>query len=70
METDLLGQGLGLMLAGMGVVFVFLSVLVGATALMSRIVMRFQPATGPPLHDEEIAAISAAIRHHRSRQKE
>ncbi len=69
MEADLLSRGLELMLAGMGVVFVFLTLLVGATTLMSRIVMRFRPANAPP-DDEEIAAITAAIARHRSRRQD
>jgi oxaloacetate decarboxylase gamma subunit len=38
MQTSLIDQGLDLMLYGMGTVFVFLIILVFATALMSRIV--------------------------------
>ena len=70
MEGDLLGQGLELMLAGMSVVFVFLTVLVGAITLMSRVVMRFQPANVSPDNEEEIAAITAAIARHRSRRQD
>ena len=70
MEADLLGQGLELMLAGMSVVFVFLTVLVGAITLMSRIVMRFQPANASPGSEDEIAAITAAIALHRSRRQD
>lgn len=70
MEADLLRQGLELMLAGMGVVFVFLTVLVGAITLMSRVVMRFQPANVSPDNEEEIAAITAAIARHRSRRQD
>ena len=70
METDFLRQGLGLMLAVMGVVFVLLTVLVGAITLMSRIVMRFQPANASPDNEEEIAAITAAIARHRSRRQD
>jgi len=69
MEDDLLSQGLELMLAGMGVVFVFLTLLVGATTLMSRVVMRFRPANAPPDDEEEIAAITAAIAHHRAERQ-
>lgn len=58
------------MLAGMGVVFVFLSVLVGATALMSGVVMRFQPSITSRDKEEEIAAITAAIARHRSRKND
>lgn len=66
METDVLGQGLELLLAGMGTVFVFLTLLVFATSLMSRLVLRWQP---PPkvadASDEEVAAIGAAIARYR-----
>jgi oxaloacetate decarboxylase gamma subunit len=79
MNPDLLRQGLELMLAGMGAVFVFLTLLVFATSLMSRLVLRLQatPVTGggarpPARHDErereEIAAIAAAIELHRRRR--
>jgi len=66
MANSLINEGLTLMLVGMGTVFVFLTVLVGATTLMSRLVMRFTP--GPAAggdSDEEIAAIAAAIAAHR-----
>ncbi len=68
MEAGLLAQGVELMLVGMGTVFVFLTLLVGATTLMSSIVMRRQPAesAGAPT-DEEIVAISAAIARHRQK---
>ena len=70
MENELLARGVELMLVGMGTVFVFLTALVAATTLMSRLVMRFAPATpvqddGPD--DAEIAAISAAIAAYRKR---
>lgn len=70
MEGDLLGQGFELMLAGMSVVFVFLTVLVGAITLMSRVVMRFQPANASPGNEEEIAAITVAIARHRSKRQD
>lgn len=56
------------MLAGMGTVFVFLTVLVIAMTLMSRLIARFQPVpaeSGPS--DDEIAAIAAAVARHRSK---
>lgn len=66
MQGDLINQGLTLMLAGMGTVFVFLTALVIAMAIMSRIVMRFQPVGKPAgVTDDEVAAISAAITTHR-----
>lgn len=65
---NMLNAGLELMLAGMGTVFLFLTLLVGATMLMSSLVQRFfVPAstldTDPS--SEELAAISAAIHQHR-----
>ena len=59
-------QGLTLMLAGMGTVFVFLTTLVIVMTLMSAAVSRLQPASSEP-SGEELAAISAAITKHRSR---
>ena len=70
MAGTLIDQGFTLMLVGMGTVFVFLTALVIAMTLMSRLVCRFQPlpppADGP---DDEIAAISAAIAAHRREQR-
>ena len=66
MENELIDQGLKLMLAGMGTVFVFLTALVIVTTLMSRILMRWYPdAMQAELTDDEVAAISAAIAAHR-----
>ena len=70
MEQDLIYQGVTLMLVGMGTVFVFLTALVIAMSVMAALVARTQPAaveTGNG--DEEIAAISAAIRQHRRAQQ-
>lgn len=54
------------MLVGMGTVFLFLALLVGATSLMSRVVMRMQPESSTSDQEaEEIAAITAAIALHR-----
>jgi oxaloacetate decarboxylase gamma subunit len=41
MQATLIEQGLNLMLFGMGTVFVFLTILVFSTLLMSRLVSRF-----------------------------
>ncbi len=54
------------MMVGMTTVFVFLTLLVFATSLMSSLVRRLTPA--PPAGDElTIAAIAGAIRMHRAR---
>ena len=66
MEENLLELGAVLMIAGMGTVFVFLTVLVGAMSLMAATVRRFQPALpDDEVTPEEVAAIAAAIRRHR-----
>ena len=54
------------MLVGMGTVFVFLTTLVIAMTLMSRLLVRNQPeSASAEIFNEEIAAISAAIAQHR-----
>lgn len=66
MRNELMDQGLTLMLAGMGTVFVFLTALVIVMTLMSRLVLQFQTtpeASG--VGDDEVAAIAAAIAEHR-----
>ena len=66
MESGLVNEGLTLMLVGMGTVFVFLTTLVIAMTLMSRLLLRFQPEpASAEISNEEIAAISAAIARHR-----
>ena len=66
MEEGLLYQGFELLMAGMGTVFVFLTVLVIAMSMMSSILIRLHKAEPPAdVNDEEIAAITAAIAVHR-----
>ena len=75
MNGALLDAGLELLIAGMGTVFVFLTLLVFATKGMSALIQRLSPPAaadsaaraGGPTPDE-IAAISAAISHHRRRR--
>lgn len=81
-DSDLMMEGFNLMLLGMGFVFVFLAVLVIATTLMSRIILRYskpepvavasgarKPAASGSSNPDLIAAISAAIHMHRQRQE-
>jgi oxaloacetate decarboxylase gamma subunit len=76
-QENLIEQGLELMLFGMGSVVIFLSLLVLATILMSRLVRRFLPAVVEPVPEAValqtdahlLAVISAAVHQHRSRQK-
>jgi oxaloacetate decarboxylase gamma subunit len=69
MQNDLINEGLTLMLAGMGTVFVFLTALVIAMTLMAALVARFQtPADSSDATDDEIAAITAAITEHRRKK--
>lgn len=79
--NPLLLQGVELMLVGMGVVFLFLFMLVGAVSLMSRLVARFAPEEVPPARPaaaspapvpaavdaRTLAVIREAIRQHRGR---
>jgi oxaloacetate decarboxylase gamma subunit len=68
MPNGLINEGLMLMLVGMGTVFVFLTALVIATMLMSRLLGRFgKEAVAESIPDEDIAAISAAVARHRRR---
>ncbi|MBO6657181.1 MAG: OadG family protein [Pseudomonadales bacterium] len=70
--SPLVSEGLNLALYGMGTVFVFLTVLVFATMLMSWLVLKTAPASEPERSDtsnsKKMAAISAAIHAHRSKQ--
>ena len=68
MEESLFNQGVMLMLAGMGTVFVFLGLLVAAMSAMAAVVARNGAAytmAGPT--EEELAAIGAAVHQHRQR---
>ena len=55
------------MLVGMGTVFVFLTLLVAGMSLMSTIIRRLTPTTAELVSDEEVAAITAAIAVHRTK---
>ena len=66
MENGLINEGLALMLAGMGTVFVFLTALVIIMTLMSRLALALTQAVETDADAEEIAAITAAIQKHRN----
>lgn len=82
--TDLLTEGVELMLIGIGCVFLFLTLLVYAIRGMSLLIARFVPepiapaATTPGLRPQTtatadvsadlVAAIQAAIHQHRSKR--
>lgn len=82
-DTQLMTEGLALMSLGMGVVFVFLTVLVMVTTLMSKIIERFFPeptaavsaqptaqaAAGAAGDDDDLmVVISAAVHRYRQRR--
>lgn len=82
MQDNLIDQGLNLMLYGMGTVFVFLTLLVFATTLMSRVVNRLvteeddkSNSTTPTVKStaatvikpQTLEAIKLAIKAHRSK---
>lgn len=56
MQDTLIDQGINLMLFGMGTVFVFLTILVFATTLMSKIVNRFAPEAEPLVTPDQAPA--------------
>ncbi len=81
-SSDLLLEGVELMLIGMGSVFTFLVILVIATTIMSRILGRFFPEAAPApaaaaarpaapaaVDAETIAVIGAAIKQHRAKRR-
>lgn len=56
----ILAEGFSLLLFGMGFVVVFLTLLVFATSLMSRILVRFEPAPVPVAAKKTGATVGAA----------
>lgn len=61
MEISLIDQGINLMLFGMGTVFIFLSILVIATTLMSNVVNKVNPAK-PDVIPNTVQAKAPAIK--------
>ncbi|MFD2229901.1 OadG family protein [Alkalimarinus sediminis] len=78
MTESLMSQAIDLTVVGMGFVFVFLIVLIGATTLMSKIAMKLEPPapetpvapaqSASPMNDPRLmAVITAAVEKYRSR---
>jgi len=72
METNLILEGFKFMGLGMGTVFLFLIIMIVSMNIMSTIIHKFfpepQPSVTPPAQKDNkkiIAAITAAIAHHR-----
>jgi len=72
METNLIVEGFKFMGLGMGTVFLFLIIMILSMNIMSTIIDKFFPEaqaadTAPTKKDNKkiIAAITAAIKHHR-----
>ena len=77
--TELMSKGIELMLAGMGIVFLFLTMLVLAINMLSSLIERFFPeapnlvgtatTTSSGIDKNTIAAITAAVHQHRNKYK-
>ncbi len=77
--TELMSSGIELMLVGMTIVFLFLTMLVGAINAMTSLVQRFFPEAQPTAltvpnaiigtDKSTIAAITAALHQYRSKHK-
>jgi oxaloacetate decarboxylase gamma subunit len=76
--AEMMSSGVELMLAGMGIVFLFLTMLVVAINVMSALVQRFFPdapvlavatKVSSGIDKSIIAAITAAVHQHRSKHK-
>lgn len=76
--AELMSSGIELMFAGMGIVFLFLGMLVGAINLMSSLVQRFfpevpvmgvSPSVSSGIDKNVVAAITAAVHQYRREHK-
>ncbi len=62
-ESSLLNEGVTLMLFGMGFVFLFLTLLVFVTALMSKLMIKYEKTIGV-IPDEGVSSPSTFIPRH------
>lgn len=62
-SSNLMNEGLTLMVFGMGFVFLFLTLLVGATSLMSRIITKYEKNVGV-LPEDGVPSPTAVIPRH------
>lgn len=78
--AEMMSSGIELMFAGMGIVFLFLTMLVVAINMMSSLLQRFFPdapasqmaaaaSMSSGIDKSIIAAITAAVHQHRSKHK-
>lgn len=78
--SELVSQGLTLTVFGMGTVFVFLTILVFATSIMSTLVNKFAPEAAPAIakapqpqtqsvDPQLVKVLSAAVKQYRANQK-
>jgi len=75
METNLIIEGFKFMGLGMGTVFLFLIIMIFAMNIMSKVLNKFFPEVQPSArteaktaqnnHSKIVAAVTAAIKHHR-----
>jgi oxaloacetate decarboxylase (Na+ extruding) subunit gamma len=78
--TELMSSGVELMFVGMGIVFLFLTMLVVVINIMSSLVLRLFPDAPPQvaasttvssgIDKSIIAAITAAVHQHRTKHKQ
>ena len=80
--AEMMSSGIELMFAGMGIVFLFLTMLVVAINMMSSLLQRFFPdaptsqvavattSVSSGIDKSIIAAITAAVHQHRSKHKQ
>jgi len=78
--SPIVADGLGLLGFGMGTVFLFLVVLIFATTIMSKLVVKYFPEAEPApakvkkapaqgVDPQLLKVLAAAVKEHRSRQK-